>query len=164
MLVLINGLHHPPFLFLIHGALLELLQQVLEMGALLLRRDKNAIICGNHHGILHTGDHDRDIQFVDGMSVLVLVGHDDSTMCVGRHFVGQRVPGSQILPHADKRHCFQIFCRFQHFIVETSLGKLAIGVKQCMIGGRSIIALQLFQDQSDPEAEDATVPKRAFLD
>lgn len=155
-----------PRALLVHGSALgDGIDLGLDVGRCLLAGDEDAVGRRHHDGIGDASNDHRKTRLVDHVDVLARLGiHHDAARGILGHLVGQRVPGTKVLPlarvgdRADGRR------PLHNLIVEGVLGQLGIARAELLEGP----ALQVLGGEADepaePEGEHAAVPEGALGD
>lgn len=155
-----------PRALLVHGpALGDGVDLGLDVGRRLLAGDENAVGSRHHDGIGDARDDHRETRLVDHVDVLARLGiHHDAARGILGHLVGQRVPGTKVLPlarvgdRADGRR------PLHNLIVEGVLGQLGIARAELLEGPALQVLGGEAGEPAEPEGEHAAVPEGALGD
>ena len=155
-----------PRALLVHGAALgDGVDLGLDVGRRLLAGDEDAVGSRHHDGIGDARDDHRETGLVDHVDVFTRLGiHHDAAGGVLRHLVGQRVPGTKVLPlarvgdRADGRR------PLHDLVVEGVLGQLGIARAELLEGpARQVLGSEAGKP-AEPEREHAAVPEAPLGD
>lgn len=155
-----------PRALLVHGSALgDGVDLGLDVGRRLLAGDEDAVGRRHDDRVGDASDHHREAGLVDHMDVLARLGIDhDAAGGVLRHLVGQRVPGTKVLPlarvgdRADGRR------PLHDLVVEGVLGQLGIARAELLEGPARQVPGGEAGEPAEPEGEHAAVPEGTLGD
>lgn len=150
-----------PRALLVHGSALgDGVDLGLDVGRRLLAGDEDAVGRRHHDGIGDARDEHRETGLVDHVDVLArLRVHHDAAGSVLRHLVGQRVPGTKVLPltrvgdRTDGRR------PLHDLVVEGVLGQHGIARAELLEGPALQVLCGEASEPAEPEREYAAVPE-----
>ena len=132
----INDLKAAPALLRKHDLLLEFVHKGLDIGALLLVGNQDALgRRGNDHIVQPHGQH-RHIHLIDDMHARALVVQFSLADDVLIHRLGKGIPGAQVLPHTGIAHHLNFGLVLHHRIVERNLFQGIVFIEQVLIIGK----------------------------
>ena len=136
----------------------------LDVAGLLLVGDKDSFRACRNHDVLQSHAKNRHIELID--DVRVLTGLIECAVSDHRllHGLGQRVPGSHILPGAGKPHDGNRGFLLGDGVVEADLLYALIFGEQVIIILEVHEFMSLIQNVADPVGKDAAVPESASCD
>lgn len=155
-----------PRALLVHGSALgDGVDLGLDVGRRLLAGDEDAVGRRHDDRVGDASDDHREAGLVDHMDVLARLGIDhDAAGGVLRHLVGQRVPGTKVLPlarvgdRADGRR------PLHDLVVEGVLGQLGIARAELLEGPARQVPGGEAGEPAEPEGEHAAVPEGTLGD
>ena len=97
------------------------------------------------------------------MAISALAGGHVAHRVLG-HLLGQRVPGTQVLPKVVVDHGADRPGLFHHGVVEADFGKLRVQGKKILVAVHAELGFDEVGDVPEPTDKYAAIPERALFD
>ena len=159
----VHNLKAAPRLFCEHDLLLELVHEGLNVGALLLIRNQNALRRCGDNDIMQPHCQHRNIHLIDDVHIRALVVQFTLTDDAFIHCLSQGIPGTQIFPHTGEPDNLNLRLMLNHCIIEGDFLQRIVLIEQVLIVSKIHQLMSLVHHIAQLIRKDATVPKCALL-